>query len=99
MTKVQRDVLTSFADMGLPASKWEVFGHGARADLDDVVMALCGAGLLAAVPYCETSDRHGGTRLRVTGEGYAALGRTPPGAPVAKSHGVRFAHHMPRKRA
>ena len=100
MTKAQRDVLMSFADMGVPASKFEVFGHGARADLDDVVMALCGAGLLVALPYCETSDRHGGTRLRVTPEGYAELGITPKQpAPVVKMHGARVMNGRHRKGA
>lgn len=86
MTKTQEMVLSKFADMKVPSSKWETFGHVARPDIDDIVMTLCKAELLVALPYAETSDQHGGTRFALTASGWAALDRTPP---VVKSHGVR----------
>lgn len=96
MSKTQQQVLESFADMGVPSSKWEVFGHSNRPDLDDATHALCAAGLLVALPYSETSDAHGGTRFQVTAMGWVALGRTPP---VVKMHGVRVLSGKHKARA
>ncbi len=87
MTKREHALLTRFAEMGTASSKYEVLGHGSAPDTDDLVMRLCDAGHLLALPYALTSDPQGGTRFRVTEAGYAALGRTAP-APA------KAAHHM-----
>lgn len=93
MTKFQQQVLERFAEYGAPASKREVAGLTPGPALDEAVHALIAADLLAVVE--DTRDAHGGTRVRVTAAGYAALGRPVPKpamknvkASVAKSYTV-----------
>ena len=91
MTDLQRKTLTRFADAcdrtGNPASPYEALGSDAD-ELAQATAKLVAAGLLKALPTEETCDDHGGTRFRVTPEGWQALGRSP--RPGAKGHGARI---------
>lgn len=75
MGKRQTDLLKLWAAYGLSASAYEVLGAGRSEETDGAIHALTSAGLLERV---DGGDAYGGTRLRPTDAGYAAIGQTPP---------------------
>lgn len=78
MGKRQTELLRLWASFGVPASAWEVLGDGRGSETNGAIQALAAGGLLESLPYAQTSDPHGGTRLRITAAGYRAIGQEPP---------------------